>query len=137
MTDVLDGCIRLADASLDRSPVELDVRSVPGVFGDWEEPHRASSFAQRILLPSKPRVGAREHDQLKSTARALVDFRLQQRKRRFVLSSCLRNVAERLVSDRGEKRPWVDGESAGNRLGLDGIEKRHRLARIVLQEDAN
>ena len=126
MTDVLDGCIRLADASLDRSPVDLDVWSIKCVFGDREEPHRASGFAQCILLPSKPRVGTRENDQLSSAARALVDFRLQQRKCRFVLSSCLRGVAERLASDRGEERLRVDGILGDNRLGFDGSQKRQR-----------
>ncbi len=100
MANVLDCCIRLADTSLDRSAVDLDLRSKKCVLGDREEPHQASNFAQRILLPAKARVGAREQAQLTSaaltsTAQVLLDFRFEQRKRRFVLCSCPRSVAER------------------------------------------
>src|SRR5712692_8492059 len=139
MANVLDCCIRLADASLDRSAVDLDLRSKTCVLGDREEPHRASNFSQRILLPSKGRVGAREQAQLTSAAftskaQVLLDFRFEQRKRRFVLCYCPGSVAEHLVNDRVQKCLWADGIEGGDRFEFDGIEKGQRLARIVHHE---
>ncbi len=84
----------------------------------------------------KPSVGVREHGELTSAVRArvLLGFRLEQRKRRFVLSSCPRGVAKRLVSDIVEKRLGADGGGTGNRFEFDGIEKGQRLARILHHE---
>ena len=76
---MLEGRVRFADASLDPSLVGLDVGSQKGALGDGE-----------------PGADPRENDQLTSAARAvvLVDYRLDQRERSFVLPSCPRRITE-------------------------------------------
>ena len=84
LANMLEGRVRFADASLDPSLVGLDVGSQKGALGDGE-----------------PGADPREKDQLTSAARAvgLVDYRLDQRERSFVLHSCPRRITECLVMD--------------------------------------
>src|SRR5262249_20222008 len=142
MTDVLDGCVRLTDSSLDRGAGDFDITSNYRVLGSGKNFDGTPCFAQCILLPFKSRIGARQNGTLKSEIRDLVppvaslrvDFRLEQRKRCFILSSCPVGIAEGLVGDRVEEHLRKDCNYADDRIGLNGIEQGNPLPRIVPQE---
>src|SRR6516165_3302377 len=58
MTDVLDGCVRLANVGLHHRALDLDISSSQMVLGNRKDFDSVPCFAQGILLSPKSRVGA-------------------------------------------------------------------------------
>jgi len=59
VTDVLDGCVRLANASLHRRAFDLDISSSLMVFGNRKDFDAVPRFTQGILFSTKSRVSVR------------------------------------------------------------------------------